>query len=166
MTVASLDPSRPQLFVKHALGRFDHTLICVAVDVVFLQATGQCTDAFMKASESLCPFVWSSATGARLGRCSCGSGRLPFRSLWKIVFLIRWVHEWLRGSLPHVLVVVVSNGLSPGRAQEHVANTQLGLGRSVLEKTLRDCLLHSEQFPAHVFPQKSGSDKCNKETEC
>ena len=61
---------------------------------------------------------------------------------------------WLvaRG-LPHALVVVVSNGLLPGRAQEHVVSTRLGLDRSVLEKTLSVCLLHSEEFPAHVFSE-------------
>ena len=32
--------------------------------------------------------------------------------------------------LPYDLVVVVSTGLSLDRAQEHVANTQLGLDRS------------------------------------
>ena len=55
MTVASLDPSRPlsRQFLKDALGRFDHTLICLAGDVAFLQAIGQCTGAFMEASESL-----------------------------------------------------------------------------------------------------------------
>ena len=42
-----------------------------------------------------------------------------------------------------ILVVIVSTGLSLDRAQEHIENTQ--------RKTLRDCLLHSEQFPAHVF---------------
>ena len=36
--------------------------------------------------------------------------------------------------LPYALVVVVSNGLSLDRAQEHVVNTQLGLCRGVLGK--------------------------------
>ena len=36
--------------------------------------------------------------------------------------------------LPHVPVVVVSNGLTPGRAQEHVVNSRLGPVHSVLEK--------------------------------
>ena len=34
--------------------------------------------------------------------------------------------------LPCALVVVVSNGLSLDRAPDHVANTQLGLNRSVV----------------------------------
>ena len=49
--------------------------------------------------------------------------------------------KFAEGYLPHEAVVpelpyarVVSNGLSMGRAQEHVVNTQLGLGRCVLEK--------------------------------
>ena len=42
----------PNNFVKHALGRFDHTLICLTEDVAFLQTTGQRTGAFMEASES------------------------------------------------------------------------------------------------------------------
>ena len=68
--------------------------------------------------------------------------------------------------IPHALVVTASDDQSPDRAHEHVVNTQLGLGRGVLGRTLRDSLLHSEQFPAHVFSQKSSSDKGNKETEC
>ena len=101
----------------------------------------------MKVSESLCQFVEDSATRIRLTRKNSGTCRLLFRS-----FPLQ-AGPWLvaRG-LPHALVVVVSNGLSPGRAQAHVVNTRLGLDRSVLEKTLSDCLLHSEEFPAHVFP--------------
>ena len=37
-------------------------------------------------------------------------------------------------NLPHALIVTASNGLSLDRAQVHVVNIQLGLGRSVLEK--------------------------------
>ena len=42
---------------------------------------------------------------------------------------------WLvvRG-LPHVQVVVVSSGLSPGRAQERVVNTRLGPVHCVFAK--------------------------------
>ena len=83
-----------QQFVKHAPGRLDHTLICLTGDV-FLQTTGQCTSVFMEASESLCQFVQGSATRARLGRCGGGTCRLPFRSLWKVVFLLRCVLDKL-----------------------------------------------------------------------
>ena len=65
MTAALLDPSRPlppQQFVKHALGRFDHSLICLTGDVEFLQTIGQCTGAFMEASKSLCQFVRNSCS--------------------------------------------------------------------------------------------------------
>ena len=43
-----------QQFVKHALGRLDHTRICLAGDVAFLQTTGQYTGAFVEVAESLC----------------------------------------------------------------------------------------------------------------
>ena len=42
-------------------------------------------------------------------------------------------HEVVVPDLPYALVVV-SNGLSLDRAEEHVANTQLGLDRCVFGK--------------------------------
>ena len=60
------------------------------------------------------------------------------------------------GSLPHVLVVVVSNGLSPGRAQEHVAGIQLELGRSVLEKLWQTVCCIPDSFMRTYFLRDLG----------
>ena len=43
-------------------------------------------------------------------------------------------HEAVVQDFTYALVVVVSNGLSLDRAQEHVVNTRLGLDRSLFEK--------------------------------
>ena len=91
VTATSLDPSRP----------LPLTTICETCtwplrscsdlsyggDVLFLQTTGQCT--CVKVPEVLCQFVQSSATRARLGRCSSGTCRLLFRSLRKVIFLMK-----------------------------------------------------------------------------
>ena len=65
------------------------------------------------------------------------SGGHPNGYVWKFVEgdLPQEAGPWLVvPDLPYALVVVVSNGLSLGRAQEHVLNTRPGLGRDVLEK--------------------------------
>ena len=93
---------------------------------MILKTTGQCTGAVVKVPESLCQFVEDSATRVRLSRYSSGTCRSLFS---KFVGGVR-----SRRNLPHALLVTASNGLSLDRAQDHVVNTQLGLGRSVFEK--------------------------------
>ena len=97
-----------------------------------LKTTGQCLRAVVKVPESLCQFE-DSATRVRLSKCNSGTLSLAFS---------KFVEDELpRGAdpllveldLPYALVVV-SNDVSLGRAQEHVVSTQLGRGRSVSEK--------------------------------
>ena len=73
---------------------------------MFLQTTGQCTSAFMEASESLHHFVVP-----RLVLVFAGIAAAPVACLFK-----------------------VCGRLSSSSAQEHVVGTQLGLDRGVLEK--------------------------------
>ena len=99
---------------------------------MFVETTGQCTCAVVKIPESLCQFVEDSATRVRLGRCSsCTCRSLFFFFKFVEACLPHQIGPWL---VVHALVVVVSNGPSLGRAQEHIVNTPLGLGSSVLEK--------------------------------
>ena len=90
--------------------------VCFTGDVVFLKTTGRYTGAVMKVPESFCQFVLSSATRARLGRCSCGTCRSLFFEVCG-----RLSSSWSCRARPSVFSgVVVSNGLSLDRAQEHV----------------------------------------------
>ena len=103
-------PCLSQQFVKHAPG------------------------AFMEVSESLCL--------VRRGFRDSGSSQQVQQWHLSLAFskfvegdLLHQAAPWLVAQdLPHALVVTASNGLSLDQAREHVVNTQLGLGRSVLEK--------------------------------
>ena len=123
-----------QQFVKDALGCLDHTLVCFTRDIAILKTTGQCTSAVVKVPESLCQFVEDFTIQVRPNRRSCGTCRLAFRSLQKVIISIERVLDWSCRTFLHAPIVIVSNDLPEDRAREHVVNTQLGHGRSVSEK--------------------------------
>ena len=94
VTAVSLDPSHPSPLPAICetctwLPRSYSDLFYARL--VFLETTDQCAGAFMKVSESLCQFVEDSATRVCLSRNSSGTCCSLFRSLWKMIFLIKWV---------------------------------------------------------------------------
>ena len=153
----SIDPSRPLPLpaICDAPGRLDHTLICFNGDVVFLQTTGQCAGAFVEVSMAR----------VRLNRDGSGTCRPLFRSFWKVIFLIRWVLDILCRTF--CLFWSWSFPTACQRVGHRNTSKALGLNLIVvrLAKTVSGSLLHSGRFPAHVVPQQSSSDKCNKETD-
>ena len=99
---------------------------------MILERKSQCTGAVMEISESLRWFIEDSVARVRLNRSGGDTYCSLFLSLWKVIFLIWWVLNTLCRTFCLFWVVVASNGLSPGRAQEHVLSTRLGHDRGVV----------------------------------